>query len=78
MGAGLIMSFGLLHGLDNALLQDDFDFDAICGPDGSALIEAGRTFDYETMHDFLTQQLNADVLNYAGSSMFALVVHYGL
>jgi hypothetical protein len=73
----LMLSFGFLHCIDTFLLVDNFEWDTLCGENGSALIQAAQAFDYETDTRYFGENTNGDWLNMAPGSVHALLVHYG-
>ena len=75
---GVLMAYNLVHGIDLMLCGDpSFSWEALYGEGGELLLEAARSYEYDTVHSYLTEYLNIDAFRFAGGVELPMAVHFG-
>eukprot|EP01045_Picozoa_sp_COSAG04_P023187 COSAG04_NODE_2718_length_3687_cov_4.212375_1_plen_857_part_10 len=64
--------------IDTVLLVDNqFDWATFFGEGGSDILEASRSFNYDTMHAYLTQKFIGDYFMGHGAAVAPIILHFG-
>ena len=73
----IICAIMCYHFAAQAFTTEGLDWDSLYGPGGSAVLEAGRAYQYNDVHHMYAAIFGFDLFMMAGASSYFLAVHYG-